>query len=369
MTTDSDLRHMRAALSLAARGLGRTWPNPAVGCVLVRDGVVVGRGWTQPGGRPHAETEALARAGALAAGATVYVTLEPCNHYGKTPPCSLALIAAGVTRVVVACQDPDPRVAGGGLARLREAGIAVTTGVCEDAALALNEGFFNRIQRARPLVTLKLATTLDGRIATGTGESQWITGPTARAWGHRLRATHDAILVGIGTALADDPDLTCRLPGLEDRSPVRVVVDSRLRLPPDAKLAVTARRLPTWVVTGADPDPAKAAALTDLGVEVIPVATDSTGRPDPLALAAALAGRGLTRLLVEGGATLAGSLMGAGLVDRLEWFRAASLIGGDGLSAVAGFGVAALDAMPRFERTAVLSAGDDLAESYRRRAP
>jgi diaminohydroxyphosphoribosylaminopyrimidine deaminase / 5-amino-6-(5-phosphoribosylamino)uracil reductase len=367
MTTPTDLHHMRAALTLAARGLGRTWPNPAVGCVLVRDGVVVGRGWTQPGGRPHAETEALARAGALAEGATAYVTLEPCNHYGKTPPCALALIEAKIARVVVACQDPDPRVAGGGLARLRDAGITVATGLCEAEALALNEGFFNRIQHARPLFTLKLATTLDGRIATSAGASQWITGPAARAAGHRLRVTHDAILVGIGTALADDPELTCRLPGLADRSPARVVVDSRLRLPLTSKLVTTARAVPTWIVTGADPDPVKAAALTERGVEILPVAMDSAGRPEPLALAAALAERGLTRVLVEGGATLAGSLLGAGLIDRLEWFRAAALIGGDGLAGVAGFGVATLDQMARFERTDLRVAGADVVESYRRR--
>ncbi|MBK1841390.1 bifunctional diaminohydroxyphosphoribosylaminopyrimidine deaminase/5-amino-6-(5-phosphoribosylamino)uracil reductase RibD [Azospirillum sp. YIM B02556] len=362
---------MRAALSLAARGLGRTWPNPAVGCVLVRDGAVIGRGWTQPGGRPHAETEALARARALsggAEGATAYVTLEPCNHYGKTPPCALALVEAKVARVVVACQDPDPRVAGGGLARLRDAGIAVVTGVCEAEALALNHGFFSRITLGRPLVTLKIASTLDGRIATATGESQWITGPTARAWGHRLRAGHDAILVGIGTALADDPELTCRLPGLEDRSPVRVVVDGRLRLPPTAKLAAGAGRIPTWVVTGPSPDGARAAALAARGVEVIPTAIGADGHVDPAAAMAALASRGITRVLVEGGAAIAGALLGAGLVDRLEWFRAASLIGGDGLPAVAGFGVAALAAMARFERIELRSAGADLAESYRRTA-
>ncbi len=366
-TTDTDLNHMRAALALAARGLGRTWPNPAVGCVLVRDGVVVGRGWTQPGGRPHAETQALGRAGTLAAGATAYVTLEPCNHYGKTPPCALALIESGVARVVVACQDPDPRVAGGGLARLRAAGIAVTTGLCEAEALALNEGFFNRIQRARPLFTLKLATTLDGRIATRTGASQWITGPQARAAGHRLRATHDAILVGIKTALADDPDLTCRLPGLADRSPVRVVVDSALRLPPTARLAATARAVPTWVVTGTDPNDGAARALRDCGVEIVPVARDAAGRPAPLALAAALAERGLTRVLVEGGATIAGALLSADLVDRLEWFRAPSLIGGDGLAAVAGFGVDGIDTLARFERIGGGMAGDDAVERYRRR--
>lgn len=369
VSPDTDLGHMRAALSLAARGLGRTWPNPAVGCVLVRDGAVIGRGWTQPGGRPHAEAEALARVRDLpggAEGATAYVTLEPCNHYGKTPPCALALVEAKVARVVVACQDPDPRVAGGGLARLRDAGIEVVTGVCEAEALALNEGFFNRITLGRPLVTLKVASTLDGRIATRTGESQWITGPTARAWGHRLRAGHDAILVGIGTALADDPELTCRLPGLGDRSPVRVVVDSSLRLPPTAKLATGAKRIPTWVVTGPSPAPASSQALIALGVELLPVAAGADGRVDPAAAMAALAARGITRVLAEGGAAMAGALLRAGLVDRLEWFRAASLIGGDGLPAVAGFGVEALPAMPRFERTAVRKAGTDLAESYRR---
>nr|WP_244442516.1 bifunctional diaminohydroxyphosphoribosylaminopyrimidine deaminase/5-amino-6-(5-phosphoribosylamino)uracil reductase RibD [Azospirillum lipoferum] len=369
VSPDTDLRHMQAALSLAARGLGRTWPNPAVGCVLVRDGAVIGRGWTQPGGRPHAEAEALARVRDLpggAEGATAYVTLEPCNHYGKTPPCALALVESKVARVVVACQDPDPRVAGGGLARLRDAGIEVVTGVCEAEALALNEGFFNRITLGRPLVTLKVASTLDGRIATRTGESQWITGPTARAWGHRLRASHDAILVGIGTALADDPELTCRLPGLGDRSPVRVVVDSSLRLPPTAKLATGAKRIPTWVVTGPTPDSARLEALTALGVEVLPVAAGGDGRVDPAAALSTLAARGITRVLVEGGAAMAGALLRAGLVDRLEWFRAASLIGGDGLPAVAGFGVEALSAMPRLERTAVRSAGADLAESYRR---
>ncbi|WP_247886810.1 bifunctional diaminohydroxyphosphoribosylaminopyrimidine deaminase/5-amino-6-(5-phosphoribosylamino)uracil reductase RibD [Azospirillum sp. SYSU D00513] len=363
-----DLHHMRAALSLAARGLGTTWPNPAVGCVIVRDGAVVGRGWTQPGGRPHAETEALARAGDSARGATAYVTLEPCNHHGKTPPCSEALIAAGVRRVVVACQDPDPRVAGGGLRRLKEAGLEVVVGVCAAEALALNRGFFSRISEDRPLYTLKLATTLDGRIATRTGASQWITGPTARAWGHGLRARHDAIMVGIGTALADDPELTCRLPGLEHRSPVRIVVDSRLRLPLNSRLAKGARDVPTWIVAREDADAARLQAFADCGAEVIPVPADAAGLPDLAAAGAALAGRGLTRVLVEGGATLAASLLRAGLVDRLEWFRAASVIGGDGTAAVAGFGLDRLDGMPGFERVSVRHAGADLAESYVRQA-
>lgn len=358
---------MRAALALAARGLGNTWPNPAVGCVLVRDGAVVGRGWTQPGGRPHAETEALHRAGKAARGATAYVTLEPCNHYGRTPPCSEALVEAGIARCVVACVDPDPRVAGGGVRRLRDAGIDVTVGVCQAEGWSLNEGFFRRIQDDRPLYTLKAATTLDGRIATHSGASQWITGPTARTWGHRLRASHDAIMVGIRTALADDPELTCRLPGLTHRSPVRIVVDSRLRLPLTGRLAATARNVPTWVVTRADADRDRMELFAECGVDLIPVAPDSAGLPDLLEASAAIARRGVTRVLVEGGATLAASLLRAGLADRLEWFRAASVIGGDGIPAVHGFGVDGLEQMARFERVSVRQAGEDLVESYVRR--
>lgn len=358
---------MRAALVLAARGLGRTAPNPSVGCVLVKDGVVVGRGWTQPGGRPHGETEALKRAGAAARGATAYVSLEPCNHHGKTPPCSEALIAAGVARVVVACEDPDPRVAGGGVKRLREAGIRVDVGVCADEAWELNRGFFSRILHDRPLVTLKLATTLDGRIATHGGESKWITGPQARALGHGLRARHDAIMVGIRTAMADAPELTCRLPGLENRSPVRIVFDSRLRLPLTCALVRTAKRVPTWIVTRQDCDGLRRKALTDCGVQVVPVGADGTGLPDPVRAMAELAKRGLTRVLVEGGATLAASLLRAGVVDRLEWFRASKVIGGDGIAAVAAFGVDALSQTADFDRVRVRRAGDDLVESYVRR--
>ncbi|HYG88290.1 MAG TPA: bifunctional diaminohydroxyphosphoribosylaminopyrimidine deaminase/5-amino-6-(5-phosphoribosylamino)uracil reductase RibD [Azospirillum sp.] len=362
-----DQHHMRAALSLAARGLGTVWPNPSVGCVLVKDGVVVGRGWTQPGGRPHGETEALRRAGEAARGSTAYVSLEPCNHHGKTPPCTEALIAAGVARVVVACEDPDPRVAGSGIKRLRDAGIRVDVGVCADEAWEMNRGFFARILHDRPLVTLKLATTLDGRIATYRGESQWITGPEARAMGHGLRARHDAIMVGIRTVLADNPELTCRLAGLEDRSPVRIVFDSRLRLPLTSKLVRTAKQVPTWIVTCADADGLRGKALADCGVQVIPVVADGAGLPDPVQAMADLAGRGLTRVLVEGGATLAASLLRAKLVDRLEWFRASRIIGGDGTAAVAAFGVDALSHAAGFDRVRVRRAGDDLVESYVRR--
>ncbi|MBT3305591.1 MAG: bifunctional diaminohydroxyphosphoribosylaminopyrimidine deaminase/5-amino-6-(5-phosphoribosylamino)uracil reductase RibD, partial [Alphaproteobacteria bacterium] len=230
---------MRTALSLARRGLGSVWPNPAVGCVLVREDLghrIVGRGWTQDGGRPHAETEALGRAGELARGATAYVSLEPCNHQGETGACSEALINAGVKRCVIATEDSDPRVSGGGVKRLQNAGVETLTGICQKEALYLNVGFLMRVTEGRPMFTLKTATTLDGRVATVRGNSKWITGAGARAFAHGLRADHDAILIGIGTALADNPSLTCRLPGMEDRSPVRIVADSALRLAPDSLL-------------------------------------------------------------------------------------------------------------------------------------
>ena len=356
---------MRAALALAARGLGRTWPNPAVGCVLVREGTVVGRGWTQPGGRPHAEAEALGRADEGARGATAYVSLEPCAHTGKTPPCADALIAAGIARVVSAVEDPDPRVAGGGLARLREAGIAVTTGVCAAEASELNAGFFTRIKLGRPLVSLKLATTLDGRIATRTGDSKWITDDAARRRAHLLRATHDAILVGTGTALADDPELTCRLPGLAARSPVRVVLDRALRLPDTAKLLTTARAVPTWIVTAAGGDATRRAAVERAGAEIIEVPV-SFGQLTLRAALSALGARGVTRVLAEGGSALAASLLRDDLVDRVYWFRASMVIGGDGLPATQSFGVERLADAKRFERVDIENVGADTLETCRR---
>src|SRR5437870_10340748 len=244
-----DLWAMRTALALARRGLGTVWPNPAVGCVIVSNARVVGRGWTQPGGRPHGETEALRRAGEAARGAAAYVSLEPCCHWGRTPPCVDALIQAGVRRAVVALEDPDARVAGEGLRRLRDAGLAVETGLCATEAAEVNAGFLTRLTLGRPLVTLKLATSLDGMIATASGESQWITGPPARERAHEMRGCHDAIMVGTGTVLADDPQLTCRLPGLDHRSPVRVVIDRHLRIPPTAHVIADARHVPTWVIT------------------------------------------------------------------------------------------------------------------------
>ena len=350
-----DRRFMRSALFLARRGLGSVAPNPSVGCVIVAPGgMVVGRGWTQPGGRPHAEAEALGRAGERSRGATAFVTLEPCSHYGKTPPCAETLIDAGVKRAVVAIEDPDERVSGRGLKSLREAGVDVTLGVMAAEAEELNMGFIMHRRTGRPLVTLKSATTLDGRIATHTGASHWITGALARRRAHLMRMSHDAIVVGIGTALADDPELTCRLPGLEVHDPVRVVIDSRLQLPLTSKLVQTARKTPTWVVISAETDPERCKAYKDLGVLVIPVSVGPDRYPDPLVVLRELGDRGLTRVLVEGGSS----------VDRLAWFRAAAVIGGDGVPAIAAFGVDELSQMRRFELLSFESLGDDRLETY-----
>jgi diaminohydroxyphosphoribosylaminopyrimidine deaminase / 5-amino-6-(5-phosphoribosylamino)uracil reductase len=360
-----DLRSMRTALALARRGLGTVWPNPAVGCVIVDRGRVVGRGWTQPGGRPHGETEALARAGEAARGAIAFVSLEPCCHWGHTPPCTDALIAAGVRRVVVALEDPDPRVAGEGVRRLRAAGLDVDAGLCAAEAAELNAGFFCRLRSGRPLVTLKLATSLDGRIATARGESQWISGPPARERAHALRATHDAIMVGTGTALADDPQLTCRLPGLAHRSPVRVVIDRHLRVPATTRLISNARAVPTWVLTLASADPAQRQALLSAGATVIDIDPQPDGSGSLAAALAALGERGITRLLVEGGGHLAAGFARAGLIDRLVWVHAPMLIGGDGIPAIAEFGLEALSEAPRFERLSTETVGDDLLTVFR----
>ena len=356
---------MRAAIAVARRALGNAWPNPAVGCVIVRDGAVLGRGWTAPGGRPHAETEALARSGEAARGATAYVTLEPCAHTGHTPPCADALIAAGIARVIVACRDPDERVDGRGIDRLRAAGVAVETGLCRAEAEEGLFGFLTRLGRGRPAVTLKLATTLDGRIATRTGESRWITGEAARASSHMLRARHDAVLVGAGTARADDPRLDCRLPGLEGLSPVRVVVDGREPLPATHDLLARADRAPSWVMVAAPRAEARARAYRGSAAEIVAVEPDGDGSPDLAAALRALAGKGITSVLVEGGGRIAAGLLAGGLVDRLVWYRAPLAIGGDGRPAVAGLGSDALDAAPRFEKIAARPVGDDVVETYR----
>lgn len=355
---------MALALALAGRGLGNAWPNPAVGCVLVRDGHIVGRGWTQPGGRPHAETEALARAGAGARGATCYVTLEPCAHVGKTGPCADALAEAGIVRAVVALEDPDPRVAGRGIAGLQAAGIAVARGCMEDDARALNAGFLARVEKGRPHLTLKLASSLDGRIATHSGDSRWITGEDARARAHLLRARHDAVMVGAASARADDPALTCRLPGMAGASPVRVVIDGSARLPGTHALIAGAGDPPTWIVsTDALDGDGRHARYGEAGADVIAVAADESGRPQLAAALEALAARGITRVLAEGGGRLAASLLRAGLVDRIEWFRAPGAIGGDGIPALAALGVDRAGDMARFVRIASAPAGADVLDT------
>jgi diaminohydroxyphosphoribosylaminopyrimidine deaminase / 5-amino-6-(5-phosphoribosylamino)uracil reductase len=358
---------MRAALALARRGLGTVWPNPSVGCVIVNDGRVVGRGWTQPGGRPHGETEALRRAGEAARGATAHVSLEPCCHWGQTPPCVDALITAGVRRVVVALEDPDPRVAGEGARRLRTAGLEVEVGLCAEEAAEVNAGFLSRLRLGRPLVTLKFATSLDGRIATASGESQWISGPPARERAHALRASHDAIMVGTGTVIADDPQLTCRLPGLDHRSPVRVVIDRHLRIPPAARLIADARRVPTWVLTLRSADPRRRATFLANHVTLIEVDHDRDGQVDLGAAVRALGERGITRLLVEGGAGLAAAFFRARLVDRLIWVHAPLAIGGDGIPAIAELELGILADAPAFERLSTETIGDDVLTTFRAR--
>ncbi|MEQ8227594.1 MAG: bifunctional diaminohydroxyphosphoribosylaminopyrimidine deaminase/5-amino-6-(5-phosphoribosylamino)uracil reductase RibD [Rhodospirillales bacterium] len=369
--TKHDRRFMAMALGMARRGLGNTWPNPAVGCVLVRPdlegcrdggGRVVGRGWTQPGGRPHAETEALARAGDLARGATAYVTLEPCCHTGQTGPCTEALIDAGITRVVVAVTDPDPRVAGQGIAALEQAGVDAMTGLEEEQANEVNAGYFKRNADNRPLVILKAASSLDGRIAAQGGDSKWVTGSAARARGHLMRAQSDVILVGVGTVLADDPELTCRLPGMMESSPARVVLDTGLRTPPDSALISTANDVPVWVITTPDSSAEAAEVLEKKGAQVVRVAAGPDGRPDPAAILAALADNGITRLLIEGGGTVAAAFLKAQLVDRMAWFHAPVIVGSDGIPAVAPLSVATMNEAVRFDRLSMEIVGDDILE-------
>ena len=361
---------MQIALGLARRGLGNTHPNPAVGCVLVRpdwNNRVVGRGWTQPGGRPHAETVALEQAGDCAKGATAYVTLEPCCHHGQTPPCSDALVTAGVNRVVIALEDPDPRVSGQGIAVLEKAGIEITTDVATIDATYLNMGFISRILLKRPFITLKTATTLDSQTATSTGHSQWITGPQARTVGHRLRATNDAVVTGIGTVLADDSLLTCRLPGCEARSPIRIVLDADLSITTDhAMIKSASHEQPVWIFTSNErTPPAHSETLIAIdGVRIVASPEQESGYLSPVFVARCLAEEGINRLLIESGGAVATSFITAGLVDEIIWLRAASLIGGDGKPAFGKLGVDTLDSALGLERISARQLGSDMMETY-----
>ena len=359
----SDEAHMAHALRLGARGMGRTWPNPAVGCVLIRDGRILGRGWTQPGGRPHAETMALAQAGD-ATGSTAYVTLEPCAHHGHTPPCAEALIAARVTRVVTALTDPDLRVSGRGHAMLRAAGIAVTEGILAEEARAANTGFLQRVLGGTPHVTLKLALTLDGRIANAAGASRWITGPAARRQVHAQRATHDAVMVGIGTVLADDPDLTVRDLGMSHQ-PLRIILDSQLRLPPDSRLARSAHTVPVWLchAEGA-PVPA---GLQGKGLTLIPCKTGLDGRVDLFHALQRLAAAGLTRVFCEGGGTLAASLVAGGHAAEIIAFSAGRVFGSNGTPAVGPLAGAPTLSAPEYRLSHVQVTGDDVLHIWRLR--
>ena len=352
---------MRHALRLAERALGNAAPNPAVGCLIVSaDGRIVGRGWTQRGGRPHAETVALTQAGDHARAATAYVTLEPCAHHGQTPPCANALAEAGIARVVAATLDPDPRVSGTGFALLESRGVLVTRGVLEAQAKALNAGFMKRVTEHRPLVALKLAQSLDGRVADAHGNSRWITSNEARQIGHLLRAQYDAIMIGIGTAISDDPLLTCRLPGLDSRSPIRVVLDSELRLPAESQLVRTARSWPVLVFTSAR---AGGDDLIAHGVEIDRVNSGENGLPAIGPVLNALADRGITRLLVEGGPRLHASLLKSGLADLVHLFVAPRLLGGNGLPGIGPAWQPALASAPHLRRIDHVIAGPDAFET------
>jgi diaminohydroxyphosphoribosylaminopyrimidine deaminase/5-amino-6-(5-phosphoribosylamino)uracil reductase len=363
LTSAEDARFMALALALGRRGLGRTWPNPAVGAVVAKDGMIVGRGWTQPGGRPHAETEALRRAGAAARGATLYVTLEPCSHHGKTPPCADAIVAAGIARVVSALVDPNPQVAGAGHWRLAEADVVVEVGVGAEEAARAHAGHIRRVQDGRPHVILKLAVSADGKAAQSGRRPAAITGEAGRARAHLLRAQSDAVLTGIGTVVADDPLLTCRLPGMH--SPVRVVLDATLRLPLASKLVATARQVALWVVTSEAAPRAREQALTAQGVDVARV-PGADGKLGLTAVVKLLSQRGITRLMVESGPILAAAFLRADLVDEAMLFRSPAIIGPDGIDALDGLPLSALTQSPRLNAIDRETVGADTVETFER---
>ncbi|MGA2568663.1 MAG: bifunctional diaminohydroxyphosphoribosylaminopyrimidine deaminase/5-amino-6-(5-phosphoribosylamino)uracil reductase RibD [Pseudolabrys sp.] len=358
-----DARFMALAFTLGRRGLGNTWPNPAVGAVIVKDGAIVGRGWTQPGGRPHAEVEALRHAKKAAQGATMYVTLEPCSHQGQTPPCADAIIKAGIARVVSALEDPNPEVAGQGHARLREKGVIVDVGLGADEARRVHSGHIMRVTHRRPHVTLKLAVSADSKAGLAGRKPAAITAEAARVRVFQMRATSDAIMVGIGTLLSDNPQLTCRLPGMFERSPVRVVLDANLILPLATSVVATVRETPTWVFTSSKPSAIAEEILQHKGCKVFRVG-EADGRLDLEDVLKVLAEQGITRLMVEGGPKVAGGFAAAGLVDELALLRGGKTIGAGGIEPIEG--------MPLDGFTGQLHArgseklGPDRLEIYRR---
>ena len=361
----NDERFMALALALGRRGLGNTWPNPAVGAVIVKDGVIVGRGWTQPGGRPHAEVEALKQAKKAAQGATLYATLEPCSHTGKSPPCTDAIIKAGIARVVSALEDPNPEVAGQGHERLRGKGITVDIGVGADEARRVHAGHITRVQKARPFVTLKLALSKDDKIGLAGRKPIALTGEVARERVFQMRAQHDAILIGIGTVISDNPHLTCRLPGMMERSPVRVLLDARLRVPLSVSVVSTVSDTPTWVFCSRKPSAIAEDILQQKGCKVFRV-DEHNGELDLNAVLKILAEQGITRLMVEGGATVAASFVGADLVDEAVLLRADKTIGKEGVNALEGMPLTALTEKMTSRGTEKL--GADTLETFERSA-
>jgi diaminohydroxyphosphoribosylaminopyrimidine deaminase/5-amino-6-(5-phosphoribosylamino)uracil reductase len=359
-----DERFMALAFALGRRGLGNTWPNPAVGAVIAKDGIILGRGWTQAGGRPHAEVEALRRAKKTAQGATLYVTLEPCSHQGKSPPCADAIIKAGIARVVSALEDPNPEVAGQGHERLRAKGIKVDIGLGADEAACAHAGHITRIQNGRPRVTLKLALSADGKVGLAGRKPVVLTGEPAREHVFQMRAQHDAILVGIGTVLSDNPQLGCRLPGLFERSPVRVVLDSNLRLPLANSVVATVRETPTWVFTSKKPSSIAEEILQQRGCKVFRVG-EKKGKLDLKEVLKVLAEQGITRLMVEGGSIVAAAFVAANLVDEAVLLRTEKTIGADGIDALEGMALSALT--KRMKPCGSEKLGHDTIETYERK--
>jgi len=354
-----DEQYMRQALSIAGYAIGRTSPNPMVGAVIVRDGRIVGQGWHRQAGTPHAEINALQQAGDLAQGATMYVTLEPCSHYGRTGPCADAVIAAGIKKVVVAMNDPNPLVAGRGIKKLREAGIEVLEGILAAKAAALNEIFIKYISTQMPFVVLKSAMSLDGKIAAFTGHSQWITGPESRQHVQKLRDCYDAILVGIGTVLADNPSLTTRLP-YKGKNPIRIIIDSRARTPLDAHV-VTDGLAPTIIVVTHEAPQDRINALRTYGAEILVANAKPGGGVDLRQLFKALTGQNIASILIEGGASINASVLAENLVDRIYWFIAPKIIGGQGaLGPVGGQGVADVNQAYLFEDMNIEPMGQDI---------
>ena len=358
---------MKMALRLARRGLGQVFPNPAVGCVLVKNEStchVVGRGWTQPGGRPHAEVEAIRRAGKLAHGSTAYITLEPCNHFGKTSPCTTALIKAGIKKVYIATKDPDKRVSGRGIKALQEAGVTVMLGLLKSEAKILNAGFFSRIKHNRPLISWKVASSIDGKIATNSGESKWITNNLSRTHGHLLRAENDAILTSARTIKIDNPQLTCRLPGMEKRSPQPVVIDQNLKIPTVSNLFKQNQK--PWIYAATDACCQKKDRLEQLGAQIFLIPKDSNKKLNLTEVASHLAQKGITRVLIECGGVLASSFLNENLIDKIFWFRSSKLIGNKGLSAVGELNVTRIEDAMQFSPEETTSLDNDCLSVFQR---